>query len=251
MSPVRGFYCKCKSQFDSAPLIVMYILNSSNRKTGPEMIQTYILREDQSPTEASNSKNDKSICGQCPLRWSLGGSCYVNLGWGPFNIFKAYKNGAYEELNLKNSDHMKYLKNRPIRLGAYGDPAAVPLKIWKNYFSCCNPRYWNGFTHAWKLKRVQPYKPFLMASTESESEYFEAINTGWRSFRVRQADEPLLPLEFQCPASEEEGYRLQCQDCKACNGNPNSRGRAGNPVIIEHGFKAPKKVPKYASSSTQ
>ena len=59
---------------------------------------------------------------------------------------------------------------------------------------------------------------------------------GWRYFRVRRADDPLLAGEIVCPASAEGGKRRTCETCKACAGNPNERG--ASVVIIAHGATA-------------
>ena len=81
---------------DGAPIVVIATTKSSNRKTG-DMVQTWILRSDIKPTEASKAGADASICGDCKHRWSLGGACYVNIGQGPGAIFRAYKRGNYPQ----------------------------------------------------------------------------------------------------------------------------------------------------------
>jgi len=40
---------------------------SANKKTGP-MVQTFILKQNEKPTEAIKNGGDESICGKCPLR---------------------------------------------------------------------------------------------------------------------------------------------------------------------------------------
>lgn len=40
---------------------------SINRKTG-SMVQSFILKQNEKPSEAVKNGNDKSICGKCPLR---------------------------------------------------------------------------------------------------------------------------------------------------------------------------------------
>jgi hypothetical protein len=76
------------SQLDGAPIIVVAtgIAGASrNAKTG-DLIQTWILREDISPTEAVKTGADASICGTCPHRGTIsegkniGRSCYVTSG---------------------------------------------------------------------------------------------------------------------------------------------------------------------------
>jgi len=57
------------SLIDGAPIVVIVsgLLKSENAKTG-NMLQTYILRADVSPTNAIRSGEDSSICGDCPAR---------------------------------------------------------------------------------------------------------------------------------------------------------------------------------------
>jgi hypothetical protein len=54
-----------KSVLDGAPIVYIATLSTSNRKTG-DMVQTWILRSDINPVEASKQKLDASICGNCP-----------------------------------------------------------------------------------------------------------------------------------------------------------------------------------------
>ena len=76
------------SILDGKPIVVIMTgakAPSHNAKTGA-MAQTYILRQDIPPLEAVKSKEDVSICGDCPHK---GTSCYVNVGQGPSAVWKA------------------------------------------------------------------------------------------------------------------------------------------------------------------
>ena len=48
------------SRIDGEPIVAILTLKSSNSKTG-NMAQLWILRQDQHPQDAINSKNDYSI----------------------------------------------------------------------------------------------------------------------------------------------------------------------------------------------
>ena len=50
------------SLLDGAPIVAIATMQTSNRKTG-NMVQTWILREDVSPVEASKAGADASVCG--------------------------------------------------------------------------------------------------------------------------------------------------------------------------------------------
>lgn len=213
-----------KSLLDSKPIVVLatgYDTKSANSKTG-EMIQTFILRQDVSPTEALKTGDDVSVCGDCKHR---DGSCYVTVFHAPLSTWKRYKRGNHPSKNLD------LLKGKFIRFGSYGDPAAVPAEVWQELKSIASGT--TGYTHQWH--KDDQLKGLCMASTDTAEEYSQAIAKGWRSFRVRGAGETMQRKEIVCPASEEAGKKLSCIDCRACGG---ADGRKSNIVISVHGSKA-------------
>lgn len=218
------------SLIDGAPIVAIVTglkRGSRNSKTG-DMLQTWILREDVGPVEAAKSGLDHAVCGDCLHRPVNNGSCYVNLGQAPRNVWKAYQAGAYLPGPRAFLGH-----NRFIRLGSYGDPAAVPLSVWRHLTA--GAAGWNGYTHQWRTR--PDLQPYCMASVDSSAEAVEARNAGWRTFRVREsADLVYAGMEFVCPASAEAGHKTQCAECKACGGT-SSKAKA-SPVIIAHGAKA-------------
>jgi hypothetical protein len=122
--------------------------------------------------------------------------------------------------------------NRVVRLGSYGDPAAVPIAVWEALVSRATAH--TGYTHQW---RTMPQLAALcMASADSALEAAQAQTQGWRTFRVRAPSEPIAPREFVCPASKEAGAKTDCASCRACGGIT-SKAKA-NPVIIAHGATA-------------
>jgi hypothetical protein len=91
---------------------------------------------------------------------------------------------------------------------------------------------WTGYTHRWR--QSPSYKNALMASVDGPAEREEARALGWRTFRVRSAGTPLMAREFACPASDEAGWRLTCEECLACDGARDNPERA-TPAIAAHG----------------
>lgn len=217
------------SRIDGKPIVAIatgYGRASKNTKTGP-MVQTWILRSDVSPISAIMTGADESICGSCPHRGPLGNrSCYVNVGKAPSNVWKAFKRGRYGCVE----DLATFGQNKKIRLGAYGDPAAVPSDVWRTLVS--QARTWTGYTHHWKLR--PSLKGLLMASVDSPSEYQLATMKGWRTFRVTSKMEG-LEKEIFCPASEEMNHRTTCVKCGLCNGQQGDARK--NIVILAHGVK--------------
>jgi hypothetical protein len=196
---------------------------SSNRKTGP-MVQTWILAQDEAPHHAVKSGADAAVCGDCPAR---GKWCYVTVFQGPRSIWETWKRGGYPPCNLDE------LKGKPVRFGAYGDPAAVPFEIWDEIG--IHASMTTGYTHAWKYCNPL-HKHYCMASCDSEEEAIYARSMGWRTFRVtKEPGDRSLSKEVICPASEEAGHKLQCTNCGACDGV--STGRKSHIVIKAHGAK--------------
>lgn len=214
------------SLFDGKPIIVVAtgFRRSRNKKTG-KMIQVWIIRPDVSPLDASANGEDYSICGTCKHRHFR--SCYVNIGLAPSYIYQSYTQGKYLRYTTEMLD---LFRNRKIRLGAYGDPAAVPISIWQ--LLCGVSSGWTGYTHSWK--RCTPeLKQYCMASVDTEKEYHEAQSRGWRTFRIREEKETVLDDEFICPASKEAGHKITCDTCQGCKGL--SENKLWSPVIIFHG----------------
>jgi hypothetical protein len=195
---------------------------SLNAKTGP-IAQAWILRSDVAPMDAKRANLDDAICGDCKLRGRDGrdSGCYVVVWQAPFNVYKSFLAGDYPVVTWPELQAV--VEGRVVRLGAYGDPAAIPFDVWQAMLRTAAS--WIGYTHAWKTCDPR-FKTIVMASVDSEREFFEAGLRGWRTFRIRGGvDEPLIvltdtgePLEFVCPASDEAGHRVTCADCRLCRG---------------------------------
>lgn len=223
------------SMLDGAPIILILTSGSSNSKTG-DLAQSWILRSDVSPVDAVRSGADSSICGDCKHGPGRGPgfsvrSCYVNVGQAPASIWRAYHRGVYPVLSA--ADIARFGFERRVRLGSYGDPAAVPVDVWRALVSGAVGH--TGYTHQWRRPDAQALRSLCMASVDSAAELDQARALGWRTFRVRGADEPLARAEFVCPASDEADVSrpMQCSDCMACHGADGKR--KGSPAIVVHG----------------
>jgi hypothetical protein len=190
--------------------------SKSNSKTGV-MVQTYILRTDIDPREASKTGADSSICGTCPHRGTAtddpaakqakGRTCYVLLGQGPLVVWRAFQRGFYQP-----QDPAAIGRGRMVRLGTYGDPAAVPAAVWDALLS--EAEGWTGYSHQ------SGFRPDLvMQSADTAAEALAFWAQGMRTFRVVQAVSEIDPArEVMCPASKEAGRRTTCEACKLCSG---------------------------------
>ena len=219
------------SMLDGAPIVVIAVginVSSKNRKTG-NMIQTHILRADIAPTAAVKSGMDSSICGDCKHRGDgtgKGRTCYVNVGQGPLIVWNAFRAGRYPIA----TDRAAIGRGRLVRIGTYGDPAAVPRHVWSELLAESTGH--TGYTHQWRTR--PDLAAYCMASTDNESESIDARLAGWRTFRVAMPGHVArMARESVCPASAEAGKKLTCAECLACHGAASMR--RGSIVIQAHG----------------
>tara|TARA_Y100000310_G_scaffold345352_1_gene464033 strand:+ start:3644 stop:4342 length:699 start_codon:yes stop_codon:yes gene_type:complete len=218
------------SQFDGEQIVAIATgLKSatSNDKTG-DMIQTWIMRVDTAPHVAIKDKSDVSVCGDCTHR---GSTCYVKTFHGPLNVWKAYHKGAYPRATLAEIEEVA--RGREARVGSYGDPAAVPIHIWRAYIK--NASGHTGYTHAWRYCDPD-YTEFCMASIDTPWDRPIAKMLGYRIFRVRADDNERAKNEIVCPASAEAGRKTNCAACGACGGTL-AKAKA-DVTISAHGVSA-------------
>lgn len=198
---------------------------STNRATGP-MVQVWIMPADCSPLEAIRNGKDFAVCGDCNLRPCRKGGCYVSvLVHGPQRVWRRWKRGGYRKGSVQS------VEGKRIRLGAWGDPRALPLSLVKAL--CGAARKHTGYTHLWSWRGSYRYRGLLMASVESESQARAAKKRSWRTFRVRPEGGELLAGEKAC--LKETG--VQCIDCCLCNGTEGARCDLSVPV---HGYQKEK-----------
>lgn len=220
------------SALDGSPIVGIAVFHSENSKTG-DMVQTYILRADMHPVEAIATGLDGAICGDCKHRRDTKTgtrTCYVNVGQSVAAVFGAWIRGAYPLIDP--ADASLLIAGRVVRLGTYGDPAAIPAGYWRELIQHSTGH--TGYTHQWRSSIAAEFRPFLMASADSDSERDLARALGWRTFRVRTSADQLGDREISCPASPEGGNRRQCIDCKACNGAGDNFARASIAIVV-HG----------------
>lgn len=213
------------------PIICVATMSSGNEKTG-DMAQTWIMLADTTPTDAVRTGADQAICGSCAHRPSraaetLEAPCYVEAAKAPTSVWHAYHRGIYPRADVRFT---QALASRMVRLGSYGDPAALPTHTIMGV--AMHARGWTGYTQQWRIR--PSLRGFLMASVSTPEDAYEAQALGWRTFRTMRPDEAPSSAEFICPASPEGGDRMKCVQCLACNGAPTGNRRA-SPVIVEHG----------------
>ena len=214
------------SMLTGAPIVAVLTLKTSNRKTG-NMAQVWILDAGElTPVQLSQAKRDESICGNCIHRQSLGGACYVNIGQAPTAVYKAYKNGRYTKYNAETHSH--YISTRQVRLGAYGDPAAVPFEVMQAITEQAKGH--TGYTHQAAHKSFDTrFMGICMVSADTPKQAAKWQAKGAHTFRVALAGDSLADGEVECLA---DSKGIQCVDCGLCN------GIQGNVAITVHGTRA-------------
>ena len=227
------------SLIDGAPIVAIAIDSDRNTKTG-RMVQTYILRADMDPREASKTGADYSICGTCPHRGAptddpnakqaKGRSCYVLLGQGVLIAYRAMLRGVYPTV----SGHAAIAAigaGKLVRLGTYGDPAAVPSYIWESLISQAAGH--TAYSHQTATSGADFRPSYMMQSADNEAQARAAWANGRRTFRVVKSVADIVKgSEILCPASKEAGRRVTCSQCKLCGG----ASVAGKSIAIpDHG----------------
>lgn len=243
MQTPRGFvFFDGTSSIDGAPIIGIVVLRSENVKTG-DMAQSYILRADIPPMHAISTGDDASICGDCMHRGDKAAgrarTCYVDVSKSVQSVYWAWVRGSYPRVDLsKAADRAlvrRWLSGRALRIGSYGDPAAIIPDAWLILAGFANGH--TGYSHQWRQAFAQPLRGLVMASADTAAERDLARAMGWRTFRVRSAAESLGTREIECPASPAGGDRRQCVTCKACDGASRGPSQASVSIIV-HGRMA-------------
>ncbi len=240
MSKARGYIIyNGPSLLDGKPIVVIALPHSQNKKTG-NMMQTYILRSDIDPVTANKTGEDYSICGHCPLKGTItenpkaktakNRGCYVIVWRDPLSVWKAFKNNRYTAIG--EPALLRQLgQDKKIRVGSYGDPAAVPFTIWESLIS--QAKLYNAYSHQSGIQTADFHPEAYMYSADSEAEARDAWAKGVRTFRtIDHVDEVITEEEILCPGSKEGGRVTTCSNCGLCGG---SSVAAKNIAMVMHG----------------
>lgn len=203
------------SLLDDTPIALILTADSSNSKTGA-MLQSWIIPQHGNLLDKDA---DKSVCGDCPLRE---GACYVTKFFAPRNVQKTYQRGNYERLKPYS------IRNEILRIGSWGDPAALPADVWFRLLKRTGLRnHSTGYTHQWRS--CDPaFASICMASVETEEDAIIARSMGYRTFRVKKPSEQIQPSETMCLNTT---VGMTCKQCLLCN------TQNGDIVINAHGNK--------------
>jgi len=194
-------------------VITGLIRSTVNRKTG-DMYQTWVAPTDVVPSIAIATGQDASVCGDCPLRKDI---CYVN-SMGINSMWTAHQTNPLPRLDERAFLEIKR-SGIPLRITAYGDPAATPFEAWEPLLKAVP--FATGYTHQWR-NCDHRWRRHLMASVETERAALEAQQMGWRTFRIISSGDAYLPGEILCPNTQNK--TINCRECKLCDGAGDSAG---------------------------
>jgi len=237
-NPTGYVIYKGPSLLDGKPIVVVCLCRSTNGKTG-NMMQTYIIRSDLDPRDANRTGEDYSVCGNCKLRgiadhikpYGLAKErgCYVNMGQGPLIVWRGLLDGIYP-LVSKTADIAALGYGKDIRLGTYGDPAAVPSSVWDILLR--DSANHTGYSHQARTAG-NDYRPdLMMRSVDTLAEAALAWGRGERTYRLlREGQEPMQGYEIACPSLQ----GIKCKACGLCGG---TSVKAKSITIPAHGTGA-------------
>ena len=157
------------------------------------MYQTFILRQDIPPHEGFKNGENRSICGNCPHAGWNNGSCYIRWFQSPLAVWKCYRRNRYKKFS---NDDLKYLEGSALILGSAGDPAMIPISVFKPLLDRCKTH--TGYTHQWMHEWAEDYKGICQASCDGLIQYVEASSHGWKCFSVKHQKNRERPLNAVC-----------------------------------------------------
>ena len=219
------------SEINGEPIVMILTMRSANRKTGP-MAQTTILSQAQPPHEAQASGSDAAVCGSCPLRPSTAKDgaprCYVRTFHAPLALWRAWINGGIRPYSSESEGGLQRrleADGLTLRLGAYGDPAAVPIWVWDSLVPSTGH---TGYTHRW---RENPsLSSYCMASVETDAEGVEARALGYRTYRVALDGVGPTRSEIACP---HESRGITCNSCGLCAGSSRLQVLGTKSIVVQ------------------
>jgi hypothetical protein len=224
ISPCQGYTVQCASRFDRKPITVLlngFLRPSENKKTGP-MVQVYITPTGKHPVEVQrDALASRSICSNCPQLPATGGGCYVSpysLLSLPQSIENAQPLQSTPSSPPLLSPLRDLLRYRPVRIGTWGDPAAVAARIMLAIAMSAKMR--TGYTHF--PEKADHLRGYVQASCDTLHQARKAWCAGWKTFRVVHASsiselrKQRIEGEIICPHHTKG---IQCIACGLCDGS--------------------------------
>jgi hypothetical protein len=220
------------SALDDTPIVAIatgFARKTRNEETG-DMLQVWIMQQEDSPLDAHMTGNDIGVCGFCPIKES----CYVQWERAPTAVWRGWTRGIYPRFSMTEHGAWIESENRKVRWGACGDPLALPYHLVSRISR--RAAGITGYTHQWqRFGTHEGWQRLMMASVQSEREKAIANALGWRTFRIGKPGSDDLPDECHCPKAAESESQTTCEHCLLCAGTSRT---ARNVHIWGHGSVA-------------
>lgn len=221
----NGYFFRVSSALNGEPIIVaVQMTDTANTKLGAEMRQVWIMPAGMKPSVANGTAAQDSVCGKCWFKTN--GACYVNMQT-PNSVYRSIEAGNYTELSQTPEDLAVLadaLHGETVRVGAWGDPAAMPWPIMQTITKAAAS--YTAYTHqAAHPNFNRMYLSVCMVSAESPKQAAKYQELGIRTFRPKVAGSVNLENEITCP---NETHGINCIECRLCDGG---NARRGNPSI--------------------
>jgi hypothetical protein len=210
------------SLINREPIVVVATFESRNEKTG-DMVQVWILPDgEHDPRQAIRADQNQSVCGDCACqgKWDadrgqmVGRLCYVAVGRAPLAIWRGVRRGIYPTYQAQQ--HRRWFVGRQCRNGAYGDPAAMPVRITRWLAGVSSGI--TGYSHqmfAIDRRRADALAEFVMVSAHAEWQVRESIRRGWRYFAMITTTGSPPADAMECPHYT---HGIECEQCLLCCG---------------------------------
>ena len=201
------------------------VYQSLNRKTG-NIPQVYILCKDV-PVGAYSRLETKAVCNDCPLQKKPAGcgSCYVATHRGPRVVYEAYKGGLYQSIPVRM---VADVLPKVVRVGAYGDPLAVPASVWAELKESF--KYVLGYTHSWRDKPIEARHWMASCHTVEDIQIANALGLSTFTAVTEQKNIQKVPKRRRLCNNVKES--MQCAQCRLCR---YTKGEPVNVYIPVHG----------------
>jgi len=227
----QGVFFKTTSVLTGDDILVAFQMSPSKNSKLGDMVQVWIMPADEKPTDSINSGLQKAVCGSCWFASSK--TCYVNPA--PINsVYGAIQRGSYRELTNDDAGHQALaaaLYGRFVRVGAWGDPAAMPWNLMASIVDSAKGH--TSYTHQADHPNYDSrFNDVCMVSVESAKQAQRLQAVGVRTFRARTEFGQLTEAEIECP-SVSSG--LNCDECRLCDGKEAKRGNVSISVPV-HGL---------------
>jgi len=205
-------------------LTVSLVRNGNNLKLktwlSPVVVYNiYISHPDQ---YKSWSEYEKRVCSDyCQFRSDKSGGCYVKSM--PFSVNSVRKSRQSSFSMLPGLYSLRATAHGDIdRLNSEGRQFILDL--------LANAREVRGYTAGWRADYMQPFKPYLMASSYNQKARHEAKKLGWSTYRYQGTNEARERGEYACTVLGDKHHSERLRGCFSCK-TPCAGAAAGFDVI--------------------